>query len=260
MAKKASAGAPGWMVTFADLMALLLTLFVLLLTFAEMDILKFKQIAGSLRNAFGIAQSDELAGVIELEGTKRRTAATDTSLARRPDEIPEVTEEQEFETDAMAAQKAAEEREQRADALQEALEGAIAEEIAGSGIQVERKEGAVVVRFPSEKAFPSGSGELTPAFAVMLDKLAPVLQTTPGQIYVAGHTDNVPIAGGFFRSNWDLSAARATSVVHHLIDPGGLDPSRITVQGYGESRPIAPNDTAENRAKNRRVEISVVTR
>ena len=90
MANKAPAGAPAWMVTFADLMALLLVLFVLLLTFAELDIQRFKAMAGAVREAFGVAKEDKLAGVIELEGSKRRTAATDTSMVRRPDDIPKV--------------------------------------------------------------------------------------------------------------------------------------------------------------------------
>jgi len=262
VANKAPAGAPAWMVTFADLMVLLLVLFVLLLTFAELDIQRFKAMAGAVREAFGVAKEDKLAGVIELEGSKRRTAATDTSMVRRPDDIPKVSIEAPMESDAAAetdakpANQPAEKRD--ADELAGALKQAIAAEIAGSGIQIERSGGGVVVRFPNSIAFPSGSGDLTPAFIAILNKLAPVLRKTPGTVFVSGHTDNVPISSRIYRSNWDLSAARAASVVHHMIDANGIQPARITVQGYGDSRPQAPNDTPENRAKNRRVEISVV--
>ncbi|MGB0670403.1 MAG: OmpA family protein [Rhodospirillales bacterium] len=108
-------------------------------------------------------------------------------------------------------------------------------------------------------AFPSGSGNLNNQFAEVLDKLVPVLSQTEGQIMVSGHTDNIPLsAGARYQSNWELSSARATAVVHELLAAGGIDGSRVTIQGFGDSRPLEGNDSVEGRAKNRRVEISIL--
>ena len=255
MGKKAAAGAPLWMATFADLMSLLLTLFVLLLTFSEMDVVKYKAMAGSMKDAFGIAKKDKLAGVIEIEGAVKRKHAAQTDPTRS--KIPTVSvelpaaEPQDFKIDAKA------ERDVQAEQLAEAVKEVVKKQADGLGVKVERSGGEVVMRFPSQIAFPAGSGEINQAFAAIIDELTPIIKQTKGQVKISGHTDNIPISDVRYRSNWDLSAARAASVVHRLIDYGGIEPKRITVQGYGESRPVAPNDTSENRAKNRRVEVSI---
>ncbi len=256
MGKKAPAGgAPAWMATFADLMSLLLTLFVLLLTFAEMDVTKYKAIAGSMKSAFGISKADKLAGVIEIEGSlkRKKAAATDPTRSKIPTvsvELP-AAEPSEFKIDAKAA------RDVQAEQVAEAAKEVISKQAEGLGVKVERAGGSVVIRFPSKIAFPAGSGEVNQAFANILDKLAPIIEKSSGEVRVSGHTDNVPTGGGKYRSNWDLSAARATSVVHRFIDYNNIPAERFTVQGYGESRPVANNDTPENRAKNRRVEVSI---
>ena len=92
----------------------------------------------------------------------------------------------------------------------------------------------------------------------MIEKLRQSLADVEGKIVVAGHTDDVPIKTARFRSNWDLSAARAVSVLHELIRDGGLDPARLIAEGHGEAHPLVPNDTADNRAINRRVELVIV--
>lgn len=109
--------------------------------------------------------------------------------------------------------------------------------------------------------FPSGSAALTPQIQAALDKLAPALKEAlakgKGEILVEGHTDNRPIQTRFYPSNWELSTARATNVVQYLVRRHGLPPPRISAIGYGEFRPVAPNDTPENMAKNRRVVLFV---
>ena len=117
--------------------------------------------------------------------------------------------------------------------------------------------GPVVIRFSPDVAFDPGRHELKQSFLPTLDKLARVLTAAPGQIIVAGHTDDVPIATTRYRSNWDLSTARAVSVVQHLLDHATINPARVSAQGYADSRPLVPNNSPENRAINRRVEISI---
>jgi chemotaxis protein MotB len=255
-----------WMVTFADLMALLLTLFVLLLTFAEMDLVKYKQLAGALKEAFGSTKRDsEMVAMSRIYGHDGKGAAVEdetegTKTPRsniKPDpelrmSIPrsvqqtDVTEEEQI-------------RNKEKDRLVGALQDVLSEKVAGSGIEVERSGDNVVLRFPQEIAFPSGSGVITQQFAGTLKELVPILIETKGELRVAGHTDNVPISGGGYRSNWDLSAVRAASVVHELLKYDGIEPKRLAIEGYGDSRPIADNATKEGQAKNRRVELIIVS-
>ncbi|KJE36155.1 cell envelope biogenesis protein OmpA [Thalassospira sp. HJ] len=241
------------MATFADLMSLLLVLFVLLLTFAEMDVIRYKQIAGSVKAAFGFSQQDQLAGVIELDGSivGKSLKAPTPDTPRVVSEIPqaETPEVESNETDS---------KEEKAEALEETLSTVLDNMGLQDQVGLERIDGEVVMRFPNELAFPSGSSGMTEEFAAILNRVAPVINQTEGEIQVAGHTDNVPVSSSSpYISNWDLSAARATSVLHYLIDQNGTDPSRMVIQGYGESRPIESNDTPEGRATNRRVEITI---
>ena len=251
-------GSPAWMATFADLMSLLLVLFVLLLTFSEMNVIKYKQMAGAMRNAFGISKQDKLSGVIEVDGQLQRKAARNVSPTNVPTptvsmDIPDTTDEEVFEIDPQ------ESPEEQASDVESEVAKIIAEEAADQGVAVEREGNEVKIRFPSEIAFGSGSAQVGGSFADLLDKLTDVFQKANGEILVAGHTDNVPLGGGGpYRSNWELSAARATSVVHHYINHSEIPPERLAVQGYGDSRPLVPNDTPENRARNRRVEITLV--
>ncbi|WP_339859713.1 OmpA family protein [Thalassospira alkalitolerans] len=253
MAKKPAAGAPAWMATFADLMSLLLVLFVLLLTFAEMDVVKYKQIAGSVKTAFGFSKEDQLAGVVELDGSILGKALKQPS----PDTPRVVSSIPPVETPDVEI-KEGDSKAEKAEALEETLGTVLKKMGMGDQIGVERKEGDVIVRFPNEIAFPSGSSGMTPEFAAILNRVVPVINQTDGQVVVAGHTDNIPVSSNSpYISNWDLSAARATSVLHHMIDQNGTDPRRMVVQGYGDSRPITENSTAEGRAQNRRVEIII---
>ena len=123
--------------------------------------------------------------------------------------------------------------------------------------QADSPGGPLVIRFSPDVAFDPGRHELKQSFLPTLDKLARVLTVAPGQIIVAGHTDDVPIATTRYRSNWDLSTARAVSVVQRLLEHGTINPARVSAQGYADSRPLVPNNSQENRAINRRVEISI---
>ena len=110
-----------------------------------------------------------------------------------------------------------------------------------------------------ETTFDSGKAEIKPEMIPLLEKVGSILKELKGDITIAGHTDNVPIKGGPFKSNLALSMARAASVADFFIHKVKLDPSRISTMGFGEYRPIASNKTPEGREKNRRVEIILST-
>lgn len=125
-----------------------------------------------------------------------------------------------------------------------------------SGVSVKTDPRGVVVTFSDAILFSSGSAEIKKEAFDVLEKLSKTLNTVPGRIIIEGHTDNVPISGGKYSSNWELSTARAASVLHFFITKG-VDPNRFAIAGYGEYRPVASNETEDGRAKNRRVELVI---
>lgn len=258
MAKAKPGGAPAWMVTFADLMSLLLVLFVLMLSFAEMDLERYKAIAGAIRNAFGMTKEEAYGGMQALDGGLGDVASVATKAEVTQDDPRSAAGEAPTLSETDLEKKAEMIEEARMEEAKEKLTAAIGEELKGSGISVERSGDEVVIRFPSEIAFPSGTSVITRGFAETVEKLIPTIRETQGSVVISGHTDNVPVSGGRYSSNWQLSAERATSVLHHVLSFQGMDPARFTIQGYGDSRPLVPNDSPENRAQNRRVEVSII--
>ena len=216
-AKKGGGGAPAWIVTFADLMSLLLTFFVLLLSFSSMEVNEFKKLAGAMRESFGLQSFERLAGFVELEGgivgTEARTvAAIPLPEAEMPEKIgPEPPVEEEEPEPEQLAQEVPDMQEEASRRTFNDIQTVLADEIASDIMDVVRAGNVTVVRFPDRVSFPSGSGELKPEFLPVLNKLLTVLEGSDGQIIISGHTDNVPISTEQYRSNWDLSAGRAAS-------------------------------------------------
>ena len=250
---KVSAGAPAWMTTFADLMALLMCFFVLLLSFAELDVIKFKMISGSLKWAFGVqkvVQADQspadesaVAGEMSSGGMSSQPAdspAYGNEKQKNADLQPELSPE-------IAAEV-------------ERIKKILDREVKEGKLEIEGGKSTITMRIQERKAFPSGSADILEEFAPMLERIARVLDTTEGNIAVAGHTDSQPINTPRFRSNWELSTSRAVTVVHHILNMSSVTSDRVEVRGHGDSIPLVPNDSPENRAINRRVEIIVSQR
>ena len=253
-------GLPAYMGTFADLMSLLMCFFVLLLSFAEMDALKYKMVVKSLENAFGVQReiaADSIpkgTSIIAQEfspGDPRPTPLKEI----RQDTIDETRDALEVKMDADdVAKQQAKEIAEDVEKFKEALEG----EIEAGLIDVESQLNRIVIRIREKGSFPSGDAKLNFEFVPILQKIHDVLAKTNGQIAVAGHTDDIPINTPRYRSNWELSTSRATSVVHELLKYEEMPPERFVLEGYADTQTLAPNDTAENRARNRRVEIIVL--
>lgn len=225
--------APAWMVTYADLMSLLFALFVLLLSFSEVNDNSFKKNAGPMREAFNQNA--------DFETDEESTLSGGSGILQGVKTVPLDIPDREVLHEAMLAE----------------LRRSLQRDIASNLVEIEDTNTGIILRFPSETAFQSGGAELTPSSYPTLDKIIPVLARTPGDIKVGGHTDDLPISTLQFRSNWDLSAARATSVVHYMIRSGQIPKERLTSQGFADSRPLMENKNRESRAKNRRVEISI---
>ncbi|MBN1405852.1 MAG: flagellar motor protein MotB [Candidatus Omnitrophica bacterium] len=139
------------------------------------------------------------------------------------------------------------------------LEEKLRREIGDKQVTLEMAERGLVITFVAEVLFDSGKSGIKPEGKQILGKIANVLrQETPNNdIGIEGHTDNVPIKYSGYKSNWELSTARATEVLHYLVDEGKLNPKKLSATGYGEYRSITSNDTEEGRQKNRRVEIII---
>lgn len=257
------AGLPDWLLTFADLMTLLLTFFVLLLSFSEMDVQKYRSMAESMGQAFGRSpvESYELVPIAQPEPTG---SARDASVMPQPDmpvtspqpaPDPEVeVVEVEVPSAALAEQAAFEQHEK----LAIALIGATQDFLASDLFEVQYDAREVTMRFSEKATFSAGSATLQPGMRELLDQIKTVLSQCDGRVQVIGHSDDRPILQGQFRSNWDLSSARAVSVVHELILDGTLEATRVEAVGRAETQPLVPNDSADNRARNRRVEIHIL--
>lgn len=252
-------GIPKWMPTFADMMTLLMCFFVLLLTFAETDLRRYRQVAGSMAEAFGV-QRDVAAesvpmgtSVIAQEFAPAVPAPTPISESFPQGEArsaapPDLTGEIKRSIEARI-------RETQADAA--ALADRLGAGIARGDIDIETRARRIVVRIRERGSFASGSAELAPEYRGLMREFRDVLAAQQGTIAVQGHTDDVPITTARYRSNWELSSARAVSVAEQLLDGGVLDPRRLSVTGFADTRPLVANDSRESRARNRRVEIVI---
>ncbi len=259
---KAATGAPAWVMTFADLMSLLMCFFVLLLSFSEMDVQKYKQVAGSLREAFGVQRLVESkimpkgTSIIAQEFSPGRPTPTPINEVRQQttDETKENLDFSDSEHKGKGSAEHAQESSEQAARILEMLK----EEVELGQLDVETAPGKTIIRIQEKGSFGSGSAVLENPFEPVMAKISDVITQTSGHIVVGGHTDDIPIATQRYRSNWELSAGRAVTVVHHLLRYNALDESRVLVQGHADSRPLVPNDSRANRARNRRVEITIV--
>jgi chemotaxis protein MotB len=255
-----TAGAPAWFVTFADLMVLLMCFFVLMLSFSEMDVAKFKLLSGSMTEAFGVQTEINVRDIpkgTSVEAAEFSPGSPDPTAAN---EVRQHTVDSELDTLDLGLEqrlKELKDREQRAEEQTQRLRELFRQEIDDGRILIRRDSTDVVIQILEKDSFASGRAELDPASLPALAKIGTLVTAMSGAITVSGHTDNVPIRNGTFRSNWDLSAARAASVAHELLT-SGVDPARLMVSGHADTQPRAPNDTAANRALNRRVDITFV--
>lgn len=274
------AGIPAWVMTFADLMSLLMCFFVLLLSFAEMDALKFKRLAGELRQAFGVqtevSANDPPKGTSVIarhfspsipEPTPINEVRQKTSdLTKSSLEVlcqDEITQQQERQGDEgqktreiAVAKEAAAEKKAEETAVEIAAD--LETEVSSGQIEVETQGKKIIIRIRENGAFRSGSDYIDDRFLPVIDKIREVLVAIPGRISVEGHTDNVPSRGGRFRSNWALSSARAAAFAQELFIAPEMGQNRFQVVGHGDVRPLVENTDAASRARNRRVEIVIL--
>ena len=213
--------APFWMTTFSDMATLLLTFFVMIVSMSEVEVKKFKAALSYFQGSTGVLSQDAV-----LPPTRQQI------ISQKP--------------------KHAENQEAKYERVVQYLQ----EKDLLDKVKVSLLEEGVHVLISDSVMFRSGEAELIDPSRALLRTIAGVLSDEIEEVIVEGHTDNRPISTNLFPSNWELSTARAASVVRFLLEqPSALDPARYSAVGYGEYQPLASNDTAAGRAKNRRVEI-----
>lgn len=241
---------PAWIVTFADLATLLLTFFILLLSFAEMDIEKYKAMANSMSMAFGSANvlGDDIGGspITLVESDTVSLPEPTESQAREPEFIDERAPDSATTVISGGVLD-----------LASRMIGELENEVASGALSVNYDKNKVVIRFSEEATFRSGQASIKPEMIPIIERVVGVLAGCTGDVLVSGYTDDRPISSSRYRSNWDLSAARAVSVVHELVMSRQVPAERVVAAGRAETNALAPNDTPENRALNRRVEIAI---
>ena len=216
----ASGKPQGWLMTFNDMITLLMVFFVLLFAMSGMDTKRFKSARNALQSALGVLNQGRHA----------------------PDGI--VSDKSNIATPAVEAVAEGSEAAEQAASLKST-----------AGLQAEYTPKGIHLTLDDKLLFASGSAHLSTGGATLLDKVARIIKPLRRSIRVEGHTDNRPIATPLFPSNWELSTARAISVVKYMIDRAGIAPQSLSAAGYGDSRPLEKNDSQAHMARNRRVEI-----
>jgi len=217
-----------WIVTFADLMTLLLVFFVLLFSMSSLDVEKFKRALRSIRTSLGDTETS-----YQYSGG---------------DDIPDSNEKKSI-IENLTGDRSTEQL------ILKSVNEAIGDLNENKNVMVYSKAGKVIIQMQGNLLFQSATATLNKRAIPFLDEVIDIIQRYPQfEVAIKGHTDDIPIETEKFPSNWELSAVRSTSILRHLIS-NGVDPLRLTATGYADMFPLVSNDTPENRATNRRVEF-----
>lgn len=224
------AGAPEWMATYGDMVTLLLCFFVLLFSFATLDVQKFKAIAVSMNGSLGVLDSG-------------MTVSMEPLVNAFPSDSPPTDDIQENE---------------KFNELYQEMNEYIKENNLQTSIMLVLDERGLLVRFMDNVLFDSGKADLTPKAREIITKVAEIIRQNNKNVRVEGHTDNVPISTARFPSNWELSTTRAVNVVKFLIEECGIEAKRMSASGYADQHPIDDNSTQIGRQNNRRVDMVII--
>lgn len=243
-----------WLVSYADFITLLFAFFVVMFSSSQVDKRKVGQIALAVQVAFqqmGIFNSSNTQASLSTSEPMPFSKVQMVENAVRTEDLGRIVS---VPKGAPAPLPGA----VNPNKIQQDLEKVLAPELKRQEVGIKTTHDGLVISLREIGFFDSGSATLKPEAEPAVAKIAVILQERTEFIRIEGNTDDIPIHNGLFRSNWDLAAARATELVDLFISRYGITPSRLSVAGYAEFHPVAPNDTADGRAKNRRVDIVVL--
>ncbi|MCH5274808.1 MAG: flagellar motor protein MotB [Lachnospiraceae bacterium] len=257
-------GSPAWMATFGDLMNLLLCFFVLLFSMSTLDEKKWQEVAASFSQTFSIFDAGATSigdGILVSNGVSQLNELDEyinsTGRTAEDNDAEEYDKENKDGIESVMEQMQAAQLKQ-SEEMAELIEEMVAESQMSDAINVQFTAQYVQLTLRGALLFDSGKADIRDDAIPVLDKVGVILAKYSGSIIeIEGHTDNVPITGGRYADNSELSCARALSVFNYFLNTTNLEPSMIKYAGRGEYVPVADNSTEEGRARNRRVEIRI---
>ncbi|MEQ6388719.1 flagellar motor protein MotS [Bacillaceae bacterium S4-13-58] len=243
--KTGDKGAPRWMVTFSDLMTLILVFFILLFSMSQIDIVKFQAVADSFRDRVVFDFYPSLVPMenpAEGENDPKDNMPEDQSPKKDPEEPDDSQDQSEDQMEELMYE------------VQSFLTQSGLDDVASAN----RTERGIVLILQEQVLFDSGRADIKKGAESFLQKVGNLITQIPNDIKVEGHADNRPMSSNLYPSNWELSSARASNVVRYFTENLAIEDHRFSIAAYSDTRPIAKNDTPENMAKNRRVEIIIL--
>lgn len=286
MAGHGGGGRERWLITYADMLTLLLAFFIIMYSISKADAQRFKKFQEGMQQAFhlgvlegrdAVSVQDTAGGMVGVDSSNQMGPVTlPASVAPLP--LPTISEA--IAAPSRVAIVGISSQPTPADATPTAEEGAIADSIPAAEVQtaqqiqtelqgivptgaqgdvaVELRPEGIVISVSGLLLFDSGDADLQPQARQILDRVAESVRALPYDIRIEGYTDSIQPSGGPYPSNWELSSARALSVTHYLIDHGSIDAKRLSAAAYAEFHPVAPNDTREGRMRNRRIDLVLI--
>lgn len=249
--KKPETGAPKWMVTYSDMVTLILVFFILLFSMSQIDAVKFEAVSESFKNRMIF---DFFPSAVPMdnptESTSHQESGKNSNEFETPTDLRDNTDKDKDKENI--------EKDDSLNVLMEDVEKYLNEQELNNVISASRTERGVVLVLQESILFHSGEADILDTAKPFLSKIGGLLSINPNNVKVEGHTDSKPMSSFRYPSNWELSGARASSVVRFLINEYQFDMSRFSIVGYGETQPIEPNTSSENMKKNRRVEIVIL--
>lgn len=227
-----------WLLTYSDLITLLMIFFVIMYSMSNVDSQKYDSLATSLNNSLNPSFSMVNGGGNNYIGNGSAIDNGNSELLSNSSSEETLSPTQEIEQD---------------------LKNYLETHNLTSQVNLHIESQGLILSLNENAFFESGKAEIQPDYRKNLLEISEILNTFDNNVAIEGHTDNIPISNNHFKSNWELAAVRATNVVHLLIDEGHMNPSKLSATSYGEYRPVASNDTAEGRAKNRRIDIVLLS-
>lgn len=252
--EQAPEGAPEWMTTYSDLVTLLLTFFILLFSMATVDKDRFSKIAESLSNSVVNLKSGD--SILEKDGNS--VLSLDFSSLKDSNEAQKEKEKYLEAAEEMVVKADQQIKDKKIDEAKNRIRDTINEKGISDKTQVIEEKDFLMIRLDSEVFFDSGSADIKTDGIKVLSAIAATLRGIENEIMISGHTDNVPMSNKQFKSNWELSTARATNAVKYLVEVEKLNPVQFTATGNGEYHPIGDNKTSQGRQMNRRIELKII--
>ncbi|WLD93643.1 flagellar motor protein MotB [Alkalihalobacillus sp. AL-G] len=235
-----------WLIPYADMLTLLLALFIVLFAVSTVDAQKFEDMANSFKSALngGTGAMDYTSPVSVVEKSSIPTA--ERSITPEDDRPEQATQKASLDQLQLAA-------------IKKKIDAYIEDKNLSKSLRTTLTESGLIITILDNALFDSGSAHVKEEAVGLAGEISQLLVTDPPRnIIIAGHTDNIPIQNSEFQSNWELSAHRSINFMNLLLQNEKLDPKKFSQAGYGEHHPVAPNDTSEGRAKNRRVEVKIL--